>query len=55
LPKSALGNPRQFDSRFDIELVEHVTKVSVDGVRRDEEPFGDFAVGFSIRSQLDNS
>ena len=37
MPMAALGNSRQVNARFDVELVEYVTKVCVDGVRRNEE------------------
>src|SRR6266852_4036805 len=52
-PMAALGNSRQVDARFDVELVEYVTQVCVDGVRRNEESCGDFAVSPSVRSKQD--
>jgi hypothetical protein len=54
LPMAALGNSRQVNARFDVELVEYVTKVCVDGVRRNEESCSDFAVSLSVRSKLDD-
>ena len=46
-------DPGQGDAGVDAELVERVAEVPADSMRRNVEPFGDFAVGEAVGDQPD--
>jgi len=52
LDRSVRDKPRELHTGIDAELLEDVAKMSIDGVRGDEELVSDLPVGAPVRGKI---